>query len=122
MFDRVVHPARGRAGGGSGAPGRVELADGTALRSKGRQPVPPGARLRLSLPGGGGHGDPALRDPDALRCDLEAGFVTADEAARLYGTSAGAGANGGTGDGAGAGSGGGTGAETEDHSGSERET
>lgn len=126
MFDRVVHPARGRAGGGSGAPGRVELADGTALRSKGRQPVPPGARLRLSLPGGGGHGDPALRDPDALRRDLEAGFVTADEAARLYGASAGASASAGacasSGGGAGGGTGGGTGAETEDHSGSERET
>jgi N-methylhydantoinase B len=37
MFDRVENPARGRDGGGAGAPGRVELADGTPLRSKGRQ-------------------------------------------------------------------------------------
>ena len=37
MFDRVQNPARGRDGGGPGAPGKVELADGTELRAKGRQ-------------------------------------------------------------------------------------
>ncbi|MEM6423523.1 MAG: hydantoinase B/oxoprolinase family protein, partial [Pseudomonadota bacterium] len=39
MFDRVDNPARGRDGGGAGAPGKVELADGTPLRAKGRQQV-----------------------------------------------------------------------------------
>jgi N-methylhydantoinase B len=58
MFDRVENAARGRAGGQPGAPGRVELADGTRLRSKGRQHVAAGQRLRLSLPGGGGYGAP----------------------------------------------------------------
>ena len=35
MFDRVDHPARGRDGGGPGAPGRVELTDGTAPGQQG---------------------------------------------------------------------------------------
>lgn len=75
MFDRVRHPARGRDGGHPGAPGRVELSDGTPLKAKGRQAIPRGLRLRLSLPGGGGWGDPRLRDPAAVAADLEAGFI-----------------------------------------------
>ncbi|BDW84209.1 hydantoinase B/oxoprolinase family protein [Roseicyclus marinus] len=86
MFDRVDHPARGREGGLPGAPGRVELADGTPLRSKGRQAIPAGARLRLSLPGGGGYGDPAGRDRRAVAEDLDAGLIDAASAARNYGT------------------------------------
>lgn len=85
MFDRIDHPAQGRDGGGPGAPGRVELADGTALKGKGRQPVKNGARLRLSLPGGGGYGDAKARDRDAVRCDLAAGYVTPDQAHDEYG-------------------------------------
>ena len=85
MFDRVQNPARGREGGGTGAPGRVELTDGTPLRSKGRQLVRDGQRLRLSLPGGGGYGDPRERDRTAVAQDIAAGFVSAEEARAAYG-------------------------------------
>lgn len=85
MFDRVDHAARGRDGGADGAAGRVELADGTSLRAKGRQPVPPGQRLRLSLPGGGGFGPSTERDRRALARDIAAGYVTAEQARRDYG-------------------------------------
>jgi N-methylhydantoinase B len=85
MFDRVENPARGRDGGGAGAPGRVELADGTPLRSKGRQFVGNGQRLRLSLPGGGGIGDPRDRDPEAVWRDVSAGYISADEARETFG-------------------------------------
>ena len=85
MFDRVDHPARGRDGGGAGATGRVELADGAKLRSKGRQLIRQGQRLRLSLPGGGGYGRGKDRDRDAVRADLEAGYVTPDQARDDYG-------------------------------------
>ncbi|WP_421983970.1 hydantoinase B/oxoprolinase family protein [Roseibium sp.] len=87
MFDRVDNPARGRDGGGPGAPGRVELTDGTPLKSKGRQLVRNGQRLRLSLPGGGGFGDPARRDRSQLKADVEAGLVSAGQAAEDYGYS-----------------------------------
>ncbi len=85
MFDRVENPARGRDGGLPGGAGAVELADGTRLRSKGRQLVKNGQRLRLCLPGGGGYGDPRSRDRDAIAQDIAAGFITADQARTDYG-------------------------------------
>jgi N-methylhydantoinase B len=85
MFERIEHPARGREGGLDGAPGRVSLASGAPLRGKGQQTIPPGDRLRLELPGGGGYGDPRERDPARVRADLEDGLVSPQAAARLYG-------------------------------------
>ncbi len=76
MFDRVDNPARGRAGGQDGAPGAVRLDDGTPFGSKGKQTVPAGRRLILELPGGGGFGDPAERDPAAAANDLAQGYVS----------------------------------------------
>ncbi len=62
MFDRVDHPAKGRAGGADGAPGRVSLDDGSPFRSKGKQTVPAERHVVLELPGGGGYGPPERRD------------------------------------------------------------
>lgn len=85
MFDRVENPAQGRDGGSAGAPGRVELTDGTTLRSKGRQLVRNGQRLRLSLPGGGGYGAPENRAATQVADDLRAGLITPEQAKRDYG-------------------------------------
>ncbi len=85
MFDRVRFPARGRDGGHAGSAGRVELADGTELRPKGRQKVASGQRLRLSLPGGGGYGDPQARDRAAVEADLRAGYISPEQAREDYG-------------------------------------
>jgi len=75
MFERVTSPARGRDGGGDGAPGRVRLDDGTELRPKGWQFVPAGRRLVLELPGGGGFGAPEDRAPEARAEDIRKGYV-----------------------------------------------
>ncbi|MEM8693888.1 MAG: hydantoinase B/oxoprolinase family protein [Pseudomonadota bacterium] len=85
MFDRVKNPARGRDGGMPGGEGRVELADGTQLRAKGRQLIKNGQRLVLSLPGGGGYGSPSDRDPAMVAADLDAGLITKDQAKSDYG-------------------------------------
>ncbi len=85
MFDRVENPARGRNGGLAGGAGAVELSDGTKLRSKGRQLVKNGQRLKLSLPGGGGYGAPEQRDRNAVADDLAAGFITTVQAKQDYG-------------------------------------
>ena len=77
MFDRVENPARGRRGGGDGAPGRVYLDDGTPFATKGKQVVPADRRLVMELPGGGGYGDPAERDLTATENDLIQGYVSA---------------------------------------------
>jgi N-methylhydantoinase B len=77
MFDRIDHPARGRAGGGDGRPGVVRLDDGTAMQGKGRQLLPQGRRLVLELPGGGGFGAPAERTQSASQRDAELEYVRA---------------------------------------------
>jgi 5-oxoprolinase (ATP-hydrolysing)/N-methylhydantoinase A len=58
VFDRIDNPARGRAGGADGAPGRVTTSRGLNLRGKGRQTIAPGDGVRIELPGGGGFGEP----------------------------------------------------------------
>lgn len=78
MFDRIGHPARGRDGGGNGAPGAVTLDDGTVMKPKGWQHVPAGRRLILEAPGGGGFGDPAGRDPAAIADDISKGYIGED--------------------------------------------
>jgi N-methylhydantoinase B len=83
-FERINNPARGRDGGGLGAPGKVTLASGKAIRSKGRQTIPGGDFIRLELPGGGGFGDPAARDADQVALDVADGLITAITARDEY--------------------------------------
>lgn len=94
MFDRVIHPPRGRSGGRDGATGKIYLKSGTALQGKGRQTIPAGDSLVLEMPGGGGLGDPAGRDPDRLAIDLRDGFVSAEAARQAYGRTGGDAAGG----------------------------
>ena len=74
--------ACGILGGADGVPHRY------TLYSKGQPPRPiktkevglvihPGDVLVLESGGGGGWGDPALRNPDATARDIENGFVSA---------------------------------------------
>jgi N-methylhydantoinase B len=80
---RSEFPALGFAGGRPGALRAVEI-NGTSVHPKGRYFLAPGDILTLIEPGGGGFGDPALRPPEALAADLEAGHVTREGAARDY--------------------------------------
>jgi N-methylhydantoinase B len=83
-FERINNPARGRDGGGLGAPGQVTLVSGKPIRSKGRQTIQGGDFIRLELPGGGGFGDPATRDPDQVALDVADGLITAETARDAY--------------------------------------
>jgi N-methylhydantoinase B len=74
-FDRVRYPARGRAGGENGAPGRVFVAGDRELAPKGTQVVRAGERLVIHTPGGGGFGPASERDPEAAAADRAAGHV-----------------------------------------------
>src|SRR5215470_14315788 len=84
-FERVKHPARGRAGGQSGGAGRVSLLSGRPIRPKGRQTVPPGDFIRLELPGGGGHGEPCRRDPERVADDVADGLISRECAEQEHG-------------------------------------
>ena len=83
-FERISNPARGRDGGGLGAPGGVSLLSGKPIRAKGRQTVAGGDFIRLELPGGGGFGDPAERDPEQVVADVADGLYTREAAERDY--------------------------------------
>ena len=89
-FERVNHPARGRAGGKAGSSGRLSLGSGTVLKPKGRQTVPTGERLIVEMPGGGGMGDAFAREPERVAADVRKGYVTAEAAVRDYGVAVGA--------------------------------
>lgn len=80
MFDRLRHPPRGRQGGGPGMTAEVYLVDeqgnrGADLRGMGREIVPAGQRMVLETAGGGGRGDPADRDPEAIKRDEKNGLL-----------------------------------------------
>jgi len=70
-FDRIDHPPRGRDGGSHGDPGYVGLASGEKMAGKGVQVVPAGKKLVIKTPGGGGHGDPKIRDAETQADDVE---------------------------------------------------
>ncbi|WP_428486014.1 hydantoinase B/oxoprolinase family protein [Rhodopila sp.] len=84
-FERVKFPARGRIGGGAGQCGALSLKSGTALKPKGLQVVPAGERLVIEMPGGGGMGPAAERDPVAVQRDVRLGYLSAAAAKREYG-------------------------------------
>ncbi|HUP95903.1 MAG TPA: hydantoinase B/oxoprolinase family protein, partial [Burkholderiales bacterium] len=84
-FDRIVHPARGSAGGHSGAGGIVALKSGERLRGFGRQVIPAGDRVVLETPGGGGIGDPRKRSREAVESDVKNALVTPEQAKTAYG-------------------------------------
>jgi N-methylhydantoinase B len=85
IFDRVGHPPKGRFGGAEGAGGVVQRTSGQALRTKGFQIIPKGDRLLLKLPGGGGMGPAAERDPAVIARDVRSGLVSAEAARAQYG-------------------------------------
>ena len=84
--ERVLNPARGRQGGGSGAPGRIRIGpDWPDLPGKGEVRVKAGETLLFETPGGGGFGDPQARDREAVRRDLHEGLISPDAARKIYG-------------------------------------
>jgi N-methylhydantoinase B len=83
-FDRTAHAPKGREGGHEGAKGVVKLKSGKTLRTKGFQIIPDGDRLILELPGGGGMGNPAERDPAHVARDVRNGLVSVENARTLY--------------------------------------
>ena len=88
MFDRVEHPARGRRGGGAGAPTTISQDDGSAMNGKGKQFVAHGRRVIMAFPGGAGYGDPSERSVELVKRDLARGYISAETASKNYNLSA----------------------------------
>jgi N-methylhydantoinase B len=70
----------------NGRPGmkREVRVNGEQVHPKGRYLLKPGDRVTTFEAGGGGFGDPRKRRDEAIRADLEAGFVTTEGVRRDY--------------------------------------
>lgn len=80
QFDRVLHPPRGREGGGPGAPARLTVEQhGERRNLPGKvlaHRLEPGDRVILESQGGGGFGPPGERPAASLRRDIHEGRVS----------------------------------------------
>jgi len=96
LGDRVDHVPFGVQGGTSAAANHVRLVtDGREwappMRSKvERVAMRAGDRVMLGSPGGGGFGDPLLRDVGAVETDLNDGLIARETAEQIYGVVIGA--------------------------------
>ncbi len=88
LSDRRDHPPLGILGGAPGAAAVIALDDGTRPHPKSRTTVKSGTRLLMNYAGGGGYGDPKDRDPEEVRRDVRAGYVTPEAAKEIYGVNA----------------------------------
>jgi N-methylhydantoinase B len=84
MYDRTRCAAQGIQGGSPGAAGTVSTTDGRELHPKRQQRMDAGERVVLSLPGGGGYGDPLEREPELVARDVENGLVSVERAREVY--------------------------------------
>lgn len=88
VLERTKNPPWGLMGGTAGRPNDliVTFPDGTtrSVPKATRFLVPEGATLEIRTGGGGGYGDPARRDPAAVRRDIAAGYVSLDYARRHH--------------------------------------
>jgi len=75
LAERTRFPAFGIEGGQPGAPGAVVI-NGEIVDPKRQYVLKAGDTVVLRTPGGGGHGDPRMREPAALAADIAAGLVT----------------------------------------------
>lgn len=84
-IDRIRFAAPGLEGGKTGAFGEL-LVDGKAgAQPKATATIPPAASVQLNTPGGGGYGDPAARDRQAVLLDVVNGYISIEAAEREYG-------------------------------------
>lgn len=85
--DHFKYPPRGKCGGGDAATGSLRIHRGGEVISLPATDVVPlrkGDIVELSVGGGGGWGDPALRSPDSVALDLKDGLITPAFAEKYY--------------------------------------
>jgi N-methylhydantoinase B len=88
LADRRVNAPYGLLGGDAGACGEDYLirdGEGIRLPQKSTHELDTGDVVSVRTPGAGGYGDPANRDPEAVRNDVALGKVSADAARTEYG-------------------------------------
>lgn len=85
LYERIDHPPPGLMGGHPGAAGRFTTQPDANIPPKITRIAPAGTVMTMEIPGGGGFGDPATRDPAAVLADVREGYVTLEQARDAYG-------------------------------------
>jgi N-methylhydantoinase B len=85
LYERCKFAAPGLDGGSQGGIGSVTTSNGEEIQPKISRMLPPKTVVTLSIPGGGGFGDPNRRSAAALKADVEDGYVTIEGARKDYG-------------------------------------
>ena len=89
LLDRIHHAPKGYDGGHDGATAHVSFSTGEVITQKGTRDLQPGTEIVLHLPGGGGQGDPSMRDRALIERDLRNQIVSTRAAERDYGVTVG---------------------------------
>jgi N-methylhydantoinase B len=89
LLDRIHHAPKGYDGGYDGATAHVSFSTGEVITQKGTRDLQPGTEIVLHLPGGGGQGDPSMRDRALIERDLRNQIVSTHAAERDYGVTVG---------------------------------
>jgi len=79
LSEHIRHPPQGTCGGGAAPNGHI-LINGELAHPKRQHILKQGDVIRLSIPGGGGYGDPAERDPQLIEEDIKQGYVSCRKA------------------------------------------
>ncbi|MCO5064020.1 MAG: hydantoinase B/oxoprolinase family protein [Rhizobiaceae bacterium] len=94
VMDHGRFGPQGALGGADGQPNRVTVFRGGEahvpehLSKEQDIPLNAGDRVCVDTPGGGGYGDPRLRDPQLVSRDIALGYYTAEQARALFGSAA----------------------------------
>lgn len=85
QIDRTRFAASGLNGGKMGATGELRVNGQLGAQPKATVNLQPMTQVQLNTPGGGGYGDPAKRDRQAVLRDVINGYISPDAAAHDYG-------------------------------------
>ncbi|HEY7165191.1 MAG TPA: hydantoinase B/oxoprolinase family protein [Candidatus Binatia bacterium] len=85
IADRTRYPATGLVSGESGAPGELFLSNGLRPNPKALIDLQTDDTVHINLPGGGGFGNPMMRDPEKVLWDVIEGYVSPEQAEKEYG-------------------------------------
>lgn len=85
IVDRTKYAAPGLQKGKPGAIGEFILDNGERPNPKQQTQFETHQNVHLNTPGGGGYGDPLLRNPELVRQDVIEGYITPENAKEDYG-------------------------------------
>jgi N-methylhydantoinase B len=88
LIERTIYPCKGRQNGADGATGKIfvkQLKGETLTPARNsKTEIPPDTSFIMELPGGGGYGPSANREPEAVLKDVVQEYVSAEKATEIY--------------------------------------